>query len=773
MYVAVEKMTLSGLLLIALQFGLMACTDLHLLALVPLGNMDKMRSCLNMGEELVPAAQIAADRINSNPHLLANFTLKIVPAGTDQCSDPSIARALGSFANFTTNKALSIVGIIGLVCPSALLSLSRIASLPDIDIVHITSSTTSPSIVSISRDEDIGRVYQTAPSSTVFNKAVVALMKKNSWGYISVIRHTESISVEHDYIASDFQERIRGESKLNISVYSETPSGLENFVQKVKLSGVRIIYASVTNLEARELICISYLNNVSWPNYVWLFHDYSVENLLYNTTRCSVETMEKALEGVVLLHHQVNNDSDRAVDHASYTYGEYRTMYSERVRNVTSHSVCNKVPQILSANALHDSVIAFAYALNKSLSESDIRCLGTFNKSCEATKRVDANLQLLNFSGAGGVISFDGMTHELVVDSRVNIYQVSNGTLSFLAQFDGTISENETRLSKISYTFERKIIRLPLALPVSTLVVIGLCTIVTLLTLIFFIRYRNSLDIKATSPMLSYVIIFSCFLLYTSVGVTAVRHGFASGVVYAGLCASEQFFFVLGVQLIFVTLFVRLLRVARIFFKYDPIGVAWSDKVLALYIGATVMVTLFLLVIWIAIGDFSSGRRESFIPSADPPHFAVHLSCSANKQPVFLSLVWGYTGIFMLLVMILAIKTRKVSIDIFKDTKSVNIFVFCSVGIFALFVPLSYITSTFTGKGNQILSYLFQVASVIVVAMACVSLLFIPKIYLALFAASRPHSKSVGNRASTGILPPKSSDGFSLQRTSAAKLSLP
>lgn len=761
-------MDLFILLLTVLQLDQLICTNLHLLALVPLGVEKGSSKCLDKGEQLIPAAQIAADGINSNPGLLENFTLEIVPAGTDQCSEPSIARALGSFVKFTPNKRLNIVGIIGLVCPSALLGLSNIASLPNVDILQISSSTTPPSIVSSIRSDTIGRLYQIAPSLLFYNDVVVALMKRNSWRKISVIRHTESISVEHDHLANDFQNKIKAASELNISVYSETPSGLNRFVQEVKLSGVRIVYASVIDSEARELICLSYLNNVLWPHYLWIFHDHSLDNLIQNTTDCSMETMQMALEGVTLLHHQISSDNNTKIGHVNYTYGEYRTMYSERLKNVTSQSVCNKESQILSANALHDSVIAFAYAFNRSLLENNVGCLGTIgDEGCETTESVNANLQLTNFSGAGGEISFDNVTHELVVKSRVTIHQVSKGVLSTLAQFDGEITESGSNPLNISYTFETRIIRLPLSLPAITLVVIGLCSIVTLITLIFFITYRNSLDIKATSPLLSYIILFSCFLLYISVGATAVRHGFASGRTYASLCAGEQFFFVLGVQIIFATLFVRLLRVARIFFKYTPIGKAWSDKFLALYIAAKTLVAFSLLVVWVAIDDFSAEERKDFLPNNSPPHFTSHLSCAAEKQPVFLTLVWIYTGIIMVLVLFLAIKTRKISIDIFKDTKSVNAFIFCSVGVFALFIPLSYITASFTGTTALIFSYLFQVTSVIVVAMACISLLFLPKIYLSLFTVSKPHSKSVGT---SGVV--VTNRGFVQSRTSAVILSI-
>lgn len=56
---------------------------------------------------------------------------------------------------------------------------------------------------------------------------------------------------------------------------------------------------------------------------------------------------------------------------------------------------------MLSANALHDSVIEFAYALNKSLPETESGSLG-----CNVTDSIHSYLQLVNFSGAGDEISF-------------------------------------------------------------------------------------------------------------------------------------------------------------------------------------------------------------------------------------------------------------------------------------------------------------------------------------------------------------------------------
>ncbi len=757
----------SAVFILCLQIAGILCTSnattttLHLLTLVPLGHENgEATNCLDLGEQLIPTAKIAAQRINANPEFFKNSSIKleIINASINRCSDPSIATSLASLASNTTNEDYNIVGIIGLVCPSSLLSLSPLASLPMFNKLQISSSTTSPSIVGASRKDSVGLLYQIAPSTAVFNRAVLALMKSKSWRNISVIRHTDifSISVEHDNLVRDFRMRIGiGEyQELGISVNSETGSGITTFVQAVKNSGVRVIYTSVTVPEARELLCQSYQDNVSWPNYLWIFYDHSLEELLHNTTECSLQMMQRAVEGILLLYHDVSSDPARQIDYAEYTYGEYFKMYNESLAEST-RPICNTEPQILSANALHDSVLAFAYALNKTLPEAEnIDCLGKIGEiGCPATNILNSYVQSASFMGAGGEIAFNNSTHELIADTRVNIYQVINGALLFLAHFNGSVTFNvSAELSNFSYTFERMIVRIPLALPVSTLVVSAAFLVITIIVLVLFIYYREAPDVKAMSPFLSYIIVFSCLLLYASVVGAAIRNIIGSRQAYAVLCASEQVFFVLGMQLIFATLCIRLLRVSRIFFNFDPVGETWSDKYLAVYIGITAIITVFLLIIWLAVGDFAAGEDIRFLPSANPPHYTVTLSCSAKHRPVFLALTFGYIVIYMAIAVVLAIRTRKVRIDVFRDTKSVNVFIFCSTGILSLCIPLSFITASLEGVTNMIISYLFLVTSLIAVAVACICLLFLPKIHLARTAPTRPRSKSTGAMSSRGRL---------------------
>ena len=78
-------------------------------------------------------------------------------------------------------------------------------------------------------------------------------------------------------------------------------------VKNLLPKAAKIIYASVTATEARELLCESYQRDLHWPEFVWLFHDLSFEDLLESTENCSNDTMLRAVEGVFLLQFRLQH----------------------------------------------------------------------------------------------------------------------------------------------------------------------------------------------------------------------------------------------------------------------------------------------------------------------------------------------------------------------------------------------------------------------------------------------------------------------------------
>lgn len=201
-----------------------------------------------------------------------------------------------------------------------------------------------------------------------------------------------------------------------------------------------------------------------------------------------------------------------------------------------------------------------------------------------------------------------------------------------------------------------------------------------------------------------------------------------------------------------MTLFFRLLRVYRIFNKMSPIGSAWSDKFLILYITAMILVSILVHVVWVASDEFGISEIVFFNPYSAIPYFLVFQFCVSNHYNIFFSVTFCYSAIFIIFVMILAVLTRKVSIDTFKDTKLVNCFVFCSIGSLVLLTTLSFIFYFNADEVSRILGFFLYIASLLVVTLFCVFLLFIPKIHKAQFPKDIVRSKSLGTRTSLTFL---------------------
>ena len=91
--------------------------------------------------------------------------------------------------------------------------------------------------------------------------------------------------------------------------------------------------------------------------------------------------------------------------------------------------------------------------------------------------------------------------------------------------------------------------------------------------------------------------------------------------------------------------------------------------------------------------------------------------------------LYGGNGITVLAVAVIAILTRKVHIDSFKDTKEVNAFVFSTVLCLCLWLPYLYVFVYLRRVG--VASYIFNVLAYFTIAFLCKVFLFIPKIWSA------------------------------------------
>ena len=735
-------------ILVFLQFGAIYTggssteqrTPLYLLALLPTNVPENSTRCIDRGEELIVAARMASDSINEQETILQEYELEVIHAESDGCTVESFATSLTQFVRYITNDSYRnhTVGVI-MVCPSTMLTVSPFASLGSISLLQITAGTTPPSAISRSRDRiRTDYIYQTAPSATIYNDALIALMRDEEWKNIQTIRLTSSLNIIHANQAADLQEKLDTlDGELSIVFNGEIrrgedSTGIEQILEEIEARQTRIIYATLPDKEARDLLCAGSYRGIMSPLYTWVLHDHSLSDLMRKTANCTREQMADILHGVILLQYSALDDWNRTLDYSSWNYGEYRDQLDRRLKNESGRmdTVCGKEPEVIQSNAIYDSVIAFALALNRSKINLNEYGRGMPND----TKVINNNLNVnVNFSGAVGVVAFNNTTHELKMRIGVNIYQIVNSMLLPFAYYNGTsnsITQLEGYDPDISDRFEEKIKRVYIALSLSILSVVAVLIVAAIIVLTLFIYNWNSPDIKATSPILSIIILLACLLLYVSAIFTAVREAFTTGETFAVLCTMEWWTFVIGIQLIFATLFLRLMRVYRIFFHYQKVGKIWSDGGLLVFIAFLSSVSIILLILWTGIDGLRTTELKVFLLTRDGPHFDVYLNCLSDYLGVWLGLILGYTGLIMIAVLALAIMIRKVRIESFRDTKEVNAFVFTTVFLITVFIPLSLLLQ---GSSESALysTFVLREFCLILVPIACKVFMFAPKIYYA------------------------------------------
>ena len=222
----------------------------------------------------------------------------------------------------------------------------------------------------------------------------------------------------------------------------------------------------------------------------------------------------------------------------------------------------------------------------------------------------------------------------------------------------------------------------------------GLAYIMTTVILVLFLYWRNEPEIKATSPYLSLVMFAGCYLLYTAILMRTVHQSFVIGFnAFTAIRNMDVWFRSIGLNVIFGTLFVRLLRIYHVFRVFQKTSKLWSDQFLFLGVLLICSGILIILISWTTIDILHLEETQTYIPSAQPPYYRGTRRCSSRNLGIWVITAHAYNGVIILLVMFLAVQTRHIKRCNFKDTKKVNAYIFTVVAIIAIAVPLWYIFS--------------------------------------------------------------------------------
>jgi len=160
-----------------------------------------------------------------------------------------------------------------------------------------------------------------------------------------------------------------------------------------------------------------------------------------------------------------------------------------------------------------------------------------------------------------------------------------------------------------------------------------------------------------------------------------------------------------------------------------------------------ISVTILLLILWSVLDPVVTGYfLPVFIPMSDPPYYKEVVFCQGNYILIWFSiLLFGVNGFTIMAVATIATLTRKIHLDIFKDTKQVNAFVFSTVVCLCVWFPYAavffFVVDVFEA------AYVFNVIPYFVIGLLCKVFLFVPKIQSARHERCKRKTKDIKRSA--------------------------
>ena len=653
------------------------------------------------GTEILPAAQLAVERINEDLSFLPEYRLELVPVDTGTCTSDFNSEALINFIHGITQEEQHIVGVVGLFCTSVAELISPLAGHRGISLLQIAGSA-SPVL---RNQEKYPYLWHMTPSSTAYVEAVYRMMDEFGWTNIAVIGGAGGLYF-HTAIAFNKYHGQGDNTSQSVDVSLFILDGqVSSVLKSLQQSRKRIVFASVEVTEAVEIICLAYQEDMTWPNYVWIFPDHDIEDLLfYANDVCDVEILRNALERVHLLDVHFNS--------------------SDLDTNATL------IPNPY-ANVMHDSIQAFALALNFTMGHLQAMNLTLADYhlgNSYFTDIIQSELMGLSFTGFLDRVEFDGNRER---QTRVDIIEIRNGSAVQVGSYDPVSQETVLALENynnpIDNVLSNEIPRIyrqsPLPLTVLQSIVTGAGIILTTISLFLFIYYRNTVEVKATSLPLSLLMFLGCYLLFTSSLLFTV----ANAIVDHGpfFCTARAWCMGLGSNFIFGALLVRMLRIYRIFGFFQKMGgKRWSDWFLCIVVFLIVGVQVLILLVWSVVDVFTVLNVEIFRATALPPHFEVVQFCYSKHIEIWTIVFLGEVGILIFAVVFLAFKTRKVRKTHFKDTKKVNIYLLTNFALICVFIPFWWVLRTANDPASSVVLHFGYGAT----ATLCQIFLFVPKV---------------------------------------------
>ena len=674
---------------------------IYLLTVLPYPNsIPTLHPSWDEGPDILPAAQLAVEHVNNNTDVLTCYKLELIntDGGCDVTSKASISF---TEAILQPDRHKNPVGIIGPGCSSSTSELGYLSNQGTIALINVHLAT----LPVFQNRTMYPYTFGVLASTYELSDAIFALMKDKNWRQVAALYDASRVAFLTSYrkFESDFADEIPGGKLLFSSEVFSTYFPLTT----VRESLARIVILFLGPEYSRRIMCLAYHKGMLYPAYQWIItgrqlQDFSGSDVAFTLEgskyTCTREIMVNvALRGNVFLNYQVTPSDPNATTVGGLSYNEYLSDYQDRVNEYNSNEASSHRNITLSiwGTITYDAVWAMALALDKAT--GGVLNLATYQYGQrEQTDKIQEQFHNLEFDGMSGHITFNpekGYTNRIIA-----IFQVFGGQEDYVAFHNvGSIVGIDS-----FHTIRDQVDQQPTTIvtPLSAVLAIVLATQLAVIasTHILIIVFRNYRPIKASSPRLNHLIYMGSYvlgggaLIYTIFKAVPLNDQTGSII----LCQLPWVWcFPAGFTLVFATLAGRTWRLYRIFTHFTDPGKFISDPVLIVFVLLLVLVDLIVSVVWmntdpLHLEILTEMQSIEMVGSVQIQKTVLDRGCTADFYVVWCIVVFGYKFVILIMVVTLALLTRKIHNQTF-TTNSLRILVYLISLLFGLGIPLYYL----------------------------------------------------------------------------------
>ena len=497
-----------------------------------------------------------------------------------------------------------------------------------------------------------------------------------------------------------------------------------------------VLFVAMDEHLSAEILCWLFNENLLFPYYTWIQVGDTLEDLLHVNADCNIT---KAKRGHIHMKIQSGPSNISNILVSGKNFSGFLQDYREDLREVENiYNLSLAVDQLYSS-LMHDQVWAIALAINNSFPELETRNLSIDNYTfgqVDITNVIEEQMSRVNFEGASGDIMFNDQ-HGVI--PTVQIYLISNESKEQLVglyehvndSYNLTLSITSEDVPDDSAPIEYE--RIDLLTAIVLYLAACLTVLFTTIVLGLLIYFREWPEVKATSLHLSIIIIIGCYLLCIASLFRTTYASFESVIksnrIHTILVTVDIVCITCGLSVVIIAMFFKLLRVFHIFFNMTmKARILWKTSTLFILIivlsSWNTLLVLFTFVLSPPQLDFVEQyvldpSRNLIVKKLGP------YSIFKTVNLVSLIITAIYLLMFLMLIVYLAIRMRKIKRNDFKDTKKINLF----VAILTITIVMTALTIVpLTLSNNHYIANIVMAVALLIIPNTVSVILFLPKI---------------------------------------------